>query len=81
MTSVNVRTGFSEIAEGCDFVFLFFYPQPAFISAVVSLALLLPLPPLYQAGGMISRQADVTTASCGTDSSPDASEEEGLGAE
>lgn len=58
-----------------------FYPEPAFISAVVSLALLLPLPPLYQAGGVVSRQADVTAAGCGTDSSPDASGEEGLRAE
>lgn len=77
------RSGFSilsEIAEGqvCDLVF---YPEPALISAVVSLALLLPLPPLYQAGRMVPRQADVTAAGCGTDSSPDASEEEGLGAE
>lgn len=58
-----------------------FYPEPAFISAVVSLALLLPLPPLYQAGGMVTRQADVTAAGCGTDSAPNTSEEEGLGAE
>ena len=58
-----------------------FYPEPAFISAVVSLALLLPLPPLYQAGGMVSRQADVTAAGRGTDSSPDATGEEGLRAE
>lgn len=58
-----------------------FYPEPAFISGVVSLALFLPLPPLYQAGGMVSRQADVTSAGCGTDSSPDASGEEGLRAE
>lgn len=77
------RSGYSilsEIAEGqvCDLVF---YPEPALISAVVSLALLLPLPPLYQAGRMVPRQADVTAAGCGTDSSPDASEEEGLGAE
>lgn len=58
-----------------------FYPEPAFISAVVSLALLLPLPPFYQAGRMISRQADVTAAGRGTDSSSDPSEEERLGTE
>ena len=55
-----------------------FYPEPAFISAVVSLALLLPLPPLYQAGGVVSGQADVTAAGRGADSSPRATWEEGL---
>lgn len=55
-----------------------FYPEPALISAVVGLALLLPLPPLDQAGGMVSRQADVTAAGCGADSSPCTSREEGL---
>lgn len=58
-----------------------FYPEPAFIGAVVSLALLLPLPPLDQAGGMVSGQTDVTAAGRGTDSAPDASGEEGLRAE
>lgn len=58
-----------------------FYPQPAFISAVVSLALLLPLPPLDQAWGMVSGQADVTAAGCGTDSAPDTAGEERLRAE
>lgn len=58
-----------------------FYPEPALVSAVVGLALLLPLPPLYQAGGMVSGQADVAAAGCGADPSPAASEEEWLGAE
>lgn len=57
-----------------------FYPEPAFVSAVVSLALLLPLPPLYQARGVVSRQADVAAAGRGTDSTPEAPREEGLGA-
>lgn len=54
------------------------YPESALISAVVSFALLLPLPPLDQAGGVVSGQADVTATRRGTDSSPDTSEEEGL---
>ena len=58
-----------------------FYPEPAFVSAIVGLALFLPLPPLYQTWGMVSGQADVTAAGRGTDSSPDASWEKGLRAE
>lgn len=58
-----------------------FYPEPSFISAVVCLALLLPLPPLDQAGGMVPGKADVTAAGGGADSSAEASQEEGLGAE
>lgn len=57
-----------------------FYPESAFISAVVSLALLLPLPPLNEARSVVSGQADVAAAGRGTDSSPDASWEERLGA-
>lgn len=58
-----------------------FYPEPPFVGAVVGPALLLPLPPLDQAGSVVSGQADVAAAGCGTDASPDASGEEGLGAE
>lgn len=54
------------------------YPEPAFISAIVRPALLLPLSPLYQTGTVVSGQADVTAASRGADSSPDDSWEEGL---
>lgn len=66
------------VGQVCDAVF---YPEPALISAVVSLALLLPLPPLYQAGGVVSGQADVAAAGCGADPSPAATEEQWLGAE
>ena len=55
-----------------------FYPEPALVGAVVALALLLPLPPLDQAGGVVSGQADVTAAGRGTDSAPCSSREEGL---
>lgn len=55
------------------FIFYFFYPEPSFISAVVCLALLLPLPPLDQAGGMVTGKADVTAAGGGADSSSEAS--------
>ena len=41
------------------------YPEPAFVCAEVGLGLLFPLPPLYQAGGVVSRQADVTAAGRG----------------
>lgn len=75
----RTETGF--VWKCWNVVDLVFYPEPAFISAVVSLALLLPLPPLYQAGGVVSRQADVTAAGCRTDSSPDASRKERLCAE
>jgi len=54
------------------------YPEPALISAVVSLALLLPLPPLDQAGRVVAGQADVAAAGRGADSAPGASGEEGL---
>lgn len=74
---LSILSGLSEKQVG-DLVL---YPEPAFISAVVSLALLLPLPPLYQAGGVVSWQADVTTAGRWTDSSPDATGYEGLRAE
>lgn len=57
------------------------YPEPSLVSAVVRLALLLSLPPLDQAGGVVTRKADVTAAGGGTDSSTDASEKEWLGAE
>lgn len=58
-----------------------FYPEPSLVSAVVRLALLLSLPPLDQAGGVVTGKADVTAAGGGADSSPDASEKERLGAE
>ena len=54
------------------------YPEPAFVGAEVGFGLLLPLPPLYQAGGVVSRQADVTAAGCWADSAPDRPREEGL---
>lgn len=57
------------------------YPESALVSAVVGLALLLPLPPLDQAGGVVSRQADVAAAGRGADSSSDGPGEEGLRAE
>lgn len=60
---------------------LVYYPEPAFIGAVVGLGLLLPLPPLYQAGSMVPRQTDVTAAGRGTDSAPNTSREEWLCAE
>lgn len=63
------------------FFFFSFYPEPALVSAVVGLALLLPLAPLDEAGGVVSGQADVAAAGCGTDSAPRATQEEGLGAE
>lgn len=58
-----------------------FYPEPAFVSAVVGLALLLPLAPLDEAGGVVSRQADVAAAGRGADSAPCAPQQEGLRAE
>lgn len=60
---------------------MFFYPEPALVSAVVGLALLLPLAPLDEAGGVVSGQADVAAAGRGADSAPRAPQEEGLGAE
>ena len=54
------------------------YPEPAFVCAEVGFGLLLPLPPLYQAGGVVSWQADVTAAGRGADSAPDGPGEEGL---
>lgn len=61
--------------------FFFFYPEPALVGAVVGLALLLPLAPLDEAGGVVSGQADVAAAGRGADSAPRAPQEEGLGAE
>lgn len=65
----------------CFFSSFFFYPEPALVSAVVGLALLLPLAPLDEAGGVVSGQADVAAAGRGADSAPRATQEEGLGAE
>lgn len=61
--------------------FRVFYPEPSLVSAVVRLALLLSLPPLDQAGGVVTGKADVTTAGGGADSSPDASEKKRFSAE
>lgn len=58
-----------------------FYPKSAFVGAIVSLALLLPLSPLNQAGGVVSRQAYVAAAGRGADSASDDSREEGLRAQ
>lgn len=60
---------------------MMFYPKSAFVGAVVSLALLLPLSPLYQAGSMVSWQTDVAAAGRGADSSTNDAWEEGLRAQ
>lgn len=74
-----------QVAVKDKLVFLvwswFVYPEPAFVGAVVGLALLLPLPPLDQAGAVVAGQADVAAAGRGADSAPGAARQEGLRAQ